>query len=58
MIHWIYIPFSIGLIICVMILIKIFKEDDPGSAIFDLIALLFYLVLALLWVIFLLMTRL
>jgi len=52
MINLTYIPFSIGLIICLLLLVKIFKEDDAGSTLFDLIALLFSLVLTLLWGIF------
>jgi len=52
MIHWTYIPFSITLLISAILLVKIFKEDDASTAIFDLIALVFFLLISVLWGIF------
>ena len=49
MIDWIYIPFSIGLIICVIYLVKLLKDDDSWGGLFTLIMFLMSLVATVLW---------
>jgi len=49
MIHWTYIPFSIGLIICVIYLIKLLKEKNAFSGIETLVIFLMSLIATVLW---------
>jgi hypothetical protein len=49
MIDWTYIPFSIGLIICAIYLVKLLKEKDAFSGIETLAIFLMCLIATILW---------